>query len=449
MSSSRPLGIKKASSAYLKLISAALVTMSISVQSANAQKSSITLENAQNSSITLENALKRTLSNNPDLVVFEFKSSALDGESKMASLRPEMSVGVEVENVLGTGEVSGIKDAELTLTLSSVIELGDKVSGRMNVVSSKKAQLLTQRRIRTLDILGETTRRYINVIVQQALHKTEQRAEMLARTMLQTVSTRVEAGASSPLEKKRAESALSQARLSLLISEQKLNEYKRDLAIMWGDTNAAFAEVEGTLLSFPNSLSLEQVLSQLQSNPHVLLYADNYRVQEARLRVVQASQQFDIAWEAGIRRMQGIDDTALVASISVPLNTTPRNLGEYEQQRALLDSIDYQKQAKIRELTRQLNQVISAKDQALLTVTTLQDNVVPTLESALKLARDGYESGRYNYIEWVTTQQQLIDMQRTMIKAAGLVHLRSADLEALTGISVFSDSPSTSAQSSQ
>merc|ERR1712000_310204 len=128
----------------------------------------------------------------------------------------------------------------MTLTLSSVIELGDKVSGRMNVVSSK-AQLLTQRRIRTLDILGETTRRYINVIVQQALHKTEQRAEMLARTMLQTVSTRVEAGASSPLEKKRAESALSQARLSLLISEQKLNEYKRDLAIMWGDTNASFA----------------------------------------------------------------------------------------------------------------------------------------------------------------------------------------------------------------
>lgn len=439
MSSSRPLGIKKASSAYLKLISAALVTMSISVQSANAQKSSI----------TLENALKRTLSNNPDLVVFEFKSSALDGESKMASLRPEMSVGVEVENVLGTGEVSGIKDAELTLTLSSVIELGDKVSGRMNVVSSKKAQLLTQRRIRTLDILGETTRRYINVIVQQALHKTEQRAEMLARTMLQTVSTRVEAGASSPLEKKRAESALSQARLSLLISEQKLNEYKRDLAIMWGDTTAEFTEVEGTLLSFPNSLSLEHMLSQLQSNPHVLLYADNYRVQEARLRVVQASQQFDIAWEAGIRRMQGINDTALVASISVPLNTKQRNLGEYEQQRALLDSIDYQKQAKIRELTRQLNQVISAKDQALLTVTTLQDNVVPTLESALKLARDGYESGRYNYIEWVTTQQQLIDMQRTLIKAAGLVHLRSADLEALTGIPVFSDSPSTSAQSSE
>ena len=80
---------------------------------------------------------------------------------------------------------------------------------------------------------------------------------------------------------------------------------------------------------------------------------------------------------------------------------------------------------------------------------TLQDNVIPTLESALNLAREGYESGRYSYIEWVTTQQQLIDMQRTMIKAAGLVHLRSADLEALTGLPIFSKSTSTSAQSSE
>ena len=71
-----------------------------------------------------------------------------------------MAVGIEVENVLGTGDVSGIRDTELTLTLSSVIELGDKVNSRMNVVSTKQAQLRAQQRIRSLDILGETTRRY-------------------------------------------------------------------------------------------------------------------------------------------------------------------------------------------------------------------------------------------------------------------------------------------------
>lgn len=439
MKASRPLGHKRLNTTGLILMLCASVTMSVSIQSADAPVSSI----------TLENALKRTLSNNPELLLFDFKSASLDGESKTAKLNPEMAAGIEVENVLGTGKLSGINDAELTLTLSSVIELGDKVNSRMNVVTSKKALLLAQRRIRTLDILGETTRRYINVIVQQELYKVEQRAEMLSRKMLQAVSVRIDAGASSPLEKKRAESALSQTRLSLLISEQKLNEYKRDLAIMWGENIADFTVVEGTLLLFPNSLSLESILSDLQGNPHILLYAENYRVQEARSRVTQANQQFDITWEAGIRRLQGIDDTAFVASISVPFGTKQRNLGEYEKQRALLDSIYYQKQAKLRQLTRQLNQVISAKDQALLTVTTLQDNVAPTLESALKLAREGYESGRYNYIEWMTTQQQLIDMQRTLIKAAGIVHLRNADLEALTGLPIFTKSPLISAQSSE
>ncbi len=439
MKASRPLGHKRLNTTGLILMLCASVTMSVSIQSADAPVSSI----------TLENALKRTLSNNPELLLFDFKSASLDGESKTAKLNPEMAAGIEVENVLGTGKLSGINDAELTLTLSSVIELGDKVNSRINVVTSKKALLLAQRRIRTLDILGETTRRYINVIVQQELYKVEQRAEMLSRKMLQAVSVRIDAGASSPLEKKRAESALSQTRLSLLISEQKLNEYKRDLAIMWGENIADFTVVEGTLLLFPNSLSLESILSELQSNPHILLYAENYRVQEARSRVTQANQQFDITWEAGIRRLQGIDDTAFVASISVPFGTKQRNLGEYEKQRALLDSIYYQKQAKLRQLTRQLNQVISAKDQALLTVTTLQDNVAPTLESALKLAREGYESGRYNYIEWMTTQQQLIDMQRTLIKAAGIVHLRNADLEALTGLPIFTKSPLISAQSSE
>ena len=157
--------------------------------------------------------------------------------------------------------------------------------------------------------------------------------------------------------------------------------------MMWGDNTVGFIEAEGTLLSFPDSPSLESIIVELQSNPHILLYAENYRVQESRLRVVQASQQFDVTWEAGIRRLQGIDDTAFVGSVSVPLYTKQRNLGEYEQQRALLDSIASQKQAKIRELTRQLNQVISAKDQALLTVMTLQDNVIPTLESALNRSR--------------------------------------------------------------
>jgi cobalt-zinc-cadmium efflux system outer membrane protein len=60
--------------------------------------------------ITLESAIKRTLANAPYLHEFTFKQQALEGELKTAALKPELNAGIELENFLGTGEVSGIKD---------------------------------------------------------------------------------------------------------------------------------------------------------------------------------------------------------------------------------------------------------------------------------------------------------------------------------------------------
>jgi cobalt-zinc-cadmium efflux system outer membrane protein len=77
--------------------------------------------------MTLESAIKRTLINNPQLHEFNFRQRVIAGEAKTAALRPSYAVGVEVENFLGSGDVSGIKDVELTITLSSVIEMGDKL----------------------------------------------------------------------------------------------------------------------------------------------------------------------------------------------------------------------------------------------------------------------------------------------------------------------------------
>ena len=90
-----------------------------------AQTNSIT-----NREMTLQSAIQRTLANSPELHEFTYRQQAIEGEIKTASLKPALNVGIEMENFLGTGEVSGIKDTELTLTLSSVIELGNKLNSR-------------------------------------------------------------------------------------------------------------------------------------------------------------------------------------------------------------------------------------------------------------------------------------------------------------------------------
>ena len=389
--------------------------------------------------ITLESAIKRTMANEPLLYEFSVKQRILDGDAKTAALKPAYSLGVEVENVLGTGEVSGIKDAELTLTLSSVIELGDKLHARGQVNDVKRNQLAIQRQIVSLDVLAEVTRRYIDVLATQEMHSAMKQAEQLARYAYQAVVKRVKAGASPLLEEKRAQAALADARLNVLTVKQQLQSNIKSLAIMWGETNPVFTGVDGQLYTLPTPTSsneFDYLIGVLSASPHIAQFAQQSRVQDAQIRLTQANNNPDVTWTAGVRRMNGIDEFAFVAGASVPLFTNTRNLGEYEAQKARLDQIELQKQSSERELYHQVNQALDARERALLEVNTLQNDVIPPLKEALDLVEAAYSDGRFSYLEWVTTRKELLNAQRDLIQAAKLAHQRNADIEALTGVAM-------------
>jgi cobalt-zinc-cadmium efflux system outer membrane protein len=97
--------------------------------------------------MTLKSAIKRTLANNPQLHEFNFKQQMITSEAKTAALKPGFALGVEVENFLGSGEIAGIKGVELTLTLSSVIEMGDKIQARINVTDVKRQMLVVEKQV--------------------------------------------------------------------------------------------------------------------------------------------------------------------------------------------------------------------------------------------------------------------------------------------------------------
>ena len=386
--------------------------------------------------LTLEDTIRMTLANNPSLYEFEFKQRVIDGESKTAALKPALSAGVELENLLGTGEVSGIKELEVTLTLSSVLQLNDKPAARLNVLSERRIQQDVEKQIRTLDILGELNRRYIKVLVLQASLEVIKDAETLALYTLNAVTKRVEAGASPLLEQKRAQAALAQAKLDVSLAQQDLRFGLRSLSIMWGEQTPSFKRVEGDLFAFNKIASFDALAVAIQSGPHINLFATQSRVQAAQLRLAQANNLADIEWSAGLRRMQGIDETALVAGISVPLFQKERNLGEYEAHRARLDAIELQKQSNLRSLLHSVNQALGEHTRALLEVETIQLNVIPPLKEALDLVESAYLEGRFSYLEWVTTRQEFLTTRLTLIEAASQVHLSKTEIETLTGLAL-------------
>ena len=88
--------------------------------------SCVTLDAQQPGELTLDDAFARVVAHHPDLAWFRYARDRTSAEMDEAALKPALSAELEFENVLGTGDASGLDMAEITLSLASVIERGKR-----------------------------------------------------------------------------------------------------------------------------------------------------------------------------------------------------------------------------------------------------------------------------------------------------------------------------------
>ena len=119
---------------------------------------------APSSILTLSTALQRTAEHNPDLRVRRYDESAAEALIEQAGLRPNPTLEVSVENVLGTGATRGLDRLEGTVQASQTLERGSKRERRIALAKNEhhvaRSQTLSQR----ADLLAATALAYLEVV---------------------------------------------------------------------------------------------------------------------------------------------------------------------------------------------------------------------------------------------------------------------------------------------
>lgn len=382
--------------------------------------------------LTLSSAIKYSIEQNLSLRVFKFRNLALDGQRETANLRPAYEVGFESENFSGTGSFNGSDNGELTVSLSSVIEMGDKRTARVNVVSSNHAQLEAQRQVKVLELLGEVTRRYVDILAAQERVSLAEEGEQLAQNTLSEVTKRAKRGATPEAEVKRAKAAAGQARLTVSSERQQLKYFKIALAALWGEKTPSFSMVGGNLYQFGKDIEFQKLYARVKQNPAIQVFATEERLKEAEVRLAKTQASTDIRWSIGVRQFQETDDTAITAGFSVPLFSSKRSSGSIASARAARDEVFVQKEVTLLKLHTQLFHAYGNRQQAIVTARDLQSNIIPSLEQALKETKKAYQRGRYSYLDYMTARQELITARRTLIDAGSAALRYGADIEQLT-----------------
>lgn len=385
-----------------------------------------------NNTLTLNTAIKRTLEQNPSLKVFDFRNTALTGQLETANLKPAYELGLEAENFSGSDELSGFDGAELTVSLSSVLEMGDKRAARRGIVSNSRSVLDAQRQVESLELLGEATRRYVVVLAAQEQVSLAKEASELSNQTLNIVKERAKAGATPDAEVKRAQAAASQAQLTLLSTRQQLAYLKVSLAALWGETSPTFAAIGGDLFHFGTDVDFERLYARMENNPAIKIFAAEERLKEAEVRLAQTQSKADISWSVGVRRFEESDNSALVAGFSMPLFSSRRNSGAISSALAQRNEIFVQKEVALLNMHTQLFRAFHNRKQAILTAKELQNTIIPALEEALNEIQTAYQRGRYGYLEYVSARQELLSAKRTLIESASSALIYGAEIEQLT-----------------
>ncbi len=383
-------------------------------------------------SLTLDTALRRAIDENPSLKVFEFRNSALNGQMGTANLKPAFEIGIEAENFSGPDELNGFDSAELTVSLSSVLEMGDKRDARRGIVSNSRSVLDAQRQVESLELLGEVTRRYVDVLALQEQVSLAKEANDLADETLNIVKIRAAAGATPDAEVMRAQAAVAQARLSYLSTQQQLDYLKVSLAALWGEASPDFVSAEGDLFYFGSDVEFKTLIAKIEKNPAILIFAAEERLRDAEVRVAKTQSKADISWSVGVRRFQANDDSALVAGFSMPLFSSRRNSGAVSTALAQRNEISVQKEVALLSMHTQLFRAFHNRRQAILAAKELQSTIIPALSDALKETQTAYQRGRYGYLEYVSARQELLNARRTLIESALSALTYGAEIEQLT-----------------
>jgi cobalt-zinc-cadmium efflux system outer membrane protein len=139
---------------------------------------------------------------------------AAKGERRQASAFPNPSLGMDVENIGGTGSYKGADSAEITFGASQLVELGGKRSARMAIADASQDIAAYDQITAQLDLIRDVKVAFANAVAAQEQVVIAEQQVSLAKDVLNTVTKRVDAAAEPVIQKNKARVSLSNAQIA-------------------------------------------------------------------------------------------------------------------------------------------------------------------------------------------------------------------------------------------
>ena len=383
--------------------------------------------------VRLRDALALALQRSPDLTSFSWQLRAAEAREVQAGLRPNPEVSFLTEDIGVSGQTRGVDQAQMTLELGQLIELGGKRAARVEVAARGRDLAAWDYEIARIDVLARTAQAFAGVLVaQEQVGLADENVE-LAGAVVDAVGVRVRAGSTSSVEQTKADVAVASARVELDEARRALEVARGELAATWGSTTPTFARAVGRLDHLTPVPPLAVLEARIDDSPGVARWTTELAERQATIDLERARAVPDVTATGGYRRLFDPDENTFVVGFSIPLPVLNRNEGAIAEAEHRLQQARSDQQSTRVRVTTAIDDAYQALSTARNQITTLDRDVLPGARQAFTMLNEGYREGRFSYLEVLDAQRTLIGARAQRVRALGDHQRAVVTLERLLG----------------
>jgi cobalt-zinc-cadmium efflux system outer membrane protein len=382
----------------------------------------------------------------PALASQAWSIRAAEARTLQAGLLPNPELSFDTNQMGGTGAFRGLQAAQATITLSRTILLAGKRHKRVRLRSLESNLAGWDYEARRLDVITRAYTAFLGTLANQ--ERLELAGELLriAEDALIAVTARVKAGKVSPLDQAKAEILRSTAAITHKRAMRTLEASRKVLASTWGARSADFQGVTGDIYEISPIPRYQSVTKRVNQNPDIARWVTELEQRRAALRLEQARRTPNLSLMGGVQRLRDVGQNTFVLGFSIPLPFSNRNQGGIREAKALLSQADEEKRFAQATVAQQLAAAYGSLLANYQEAELLRDTVLPRAEQAYQAARDGYNQGKFNYLDALDAQRTLFEARGQYINSLAGYHTNVATVERLIGEPLGTTSFSVKAQ---
>ena len=361
--------------------------------------------------VTLADALARTAASSPTLAAAEADVAVALGRARQAGFRPNPELDLSVENFSGTGALSGLNEAESTLSVGQRFELGGKRPARERAARAEVDVARLRLEVARADLQQQVRDAYAEAWADS--RRVELARDQFVRAdNLQTIATElVDAGREPPLRALRARTAALEAVGRVRAAEAEYAQARRALAALWGGSENLPEPIA------PETPSVSAAVSDPARALDVRLAEAEVATSIAVVDRERTLSRPDVTVSVGARQFRGTDDSALVFGASMPLGLFDRNQGNIAAANAERTGAEARRNAALAGAIRRTRDAQAALRTAEAQLAFLENQAEPEAIEAVRIAREGFSAGRFTLLDVLDAEEALNTVQAAMITA--------------------------------